>query len=177
MEELAQAGFTAKFGIDIKLLVAQAVNFLVIILVLSKFVYRPLLKIMRERTGKIEKGLQDAQKSAVELENFEKWRAEEKNRQLRTASERMKQVEKEAHERRDAVIEQVEKDAQLMHDLAKKEASEIKEDAVAEAEKEVGALVAEIAEKLLAKKMSEDEKEEYAELALREMADKAKGKV
>lgn len=45
------------FGIDAKLLAAQAVNFGVLLFVLWKFAYRPILGMLRERREGIERGL------------------------------------------------------------------------------------------------------------------------
>jgi F-type H+-transporting ATPase subunit b len=62
-------------GINGKLLLAQIVNFLVLLFVLYKFAYGPVLKLLSERTEKIEKGLkdaEDAQKKLVEITEKEK---------------------------------------------------------------------------------------------------------
>jgi F-type H+-transporting ATPase subunit b len=60
------------FHIDLKLLIAQAINFAIVFFVLYFFALKPLFKIMAERTGKIEKSLEDAQKiekRIIEIEN------------------------------------------------------------------------------------------------------------
>jgi F-type H+-transporting ATPase subunit b len=62
-------------GINGKLLLAQIINFLVLLFVLYKFAYGPVLKILNERTNKIEKGLkdaEDAQKKLAEISEKEK---------------------------------------------------------------------------------------------------------
>lgn len=62
-------------GINGKLLLAQIVNFLVLLFVLYKFAYGPVLKVLNERTSKIEKGLkdaEDAQKKLAEISEKEK---------------------------------------------------------------------------------------------------------
>ena len=56
MEEIIKT-----FHIDWKLLIAQAVNFAIVVFALYKFAYKPLLKTMNERTAKIEQGLKDAE--------------------------------------------------------------------------------------------------------------------
>ena len=62
-------------GINGKLLLAQIINFLVLLFVLYKFAYGPVLKILNERTNKIEKGLkdsEDAQKKLIEITEKER---------------------------------------------------------------------------------------------------------
>jgi len=58
-------GVLGSLGIDGKIFLAQLVNVGVVMLVMWRWVYRPLLKVMDERTQKIEKGLRDAEESAA----------------------------------------------------------------------------------------------------------------
>lgn len=50
-----------KLGIDWRLLIAQIVNFLVLLFLLNKFLYKPIIKILDQRTQKIDKSLKLAQ--------------------------------------------------------------------------------------------------------------------
>ena len=50
----------ATFGLDWKLLLAQPVNFFVLLAVLRFTVYRPLLAVMKKRQKTIETGLEKA---------------------------------------------------------------------------------------------------------------------
>lgn len=58
----------AKLGIDWKLLIAQAVNFLVLLWVLRRYAYKPILKALEARTKRIEQGLKDAETSQAKLQ-------------------------------------------------------------------------------------------------------------
>lgn len=53
------------FGINGKLLIAQAVNFGLVLFVLWLVLYRPLMRILEERQGKIRKGVEDARAAQV----------------------------------------------------------------------------------------------------------------
>jgi len=63
MEQLFDA-----FGIDWKLLIAQAVNFGVLLIALTYFLYKPVLKTLDERKEKVAKGVLDAEEAAKKLE-------------------------------------------------------------------------------------------------------------
>lgn len=63
-----------KLGIDWKLLIAQIINFLILLLVLWKFVYNPVLAALEKRSKTIEKGLRDARESEEKLQEIEKLR-------------------------------------------------------------------------------------------------------
>jgi F-type H+-transporting ATPase subunit b len=56
------------FGFEPVLFVAQIVNFLIIFLVLKKYMYKPVLKLLDERKRKIAKGLKDSEEAALLLE-------------------------------------------------------------------------------------------------------------
>ncbi|MGK2848625.1 MAG: F0F1 ATP synthase subunit B [Minisyncoccota bacterium] len=65
----------ANLGIDWKLFLAQAINFLVLVWILRRFAYRPMLAFLEQRTERIEQGLKDAETAQSKLLAIE---AEEK---------------------------------------------------------------------------------------------------
>jgi len=58
--------FTA-FGIDAKLLIAQAVNFGVLFVALTYLLYKPTMKTLDERRIKVAKGVEDAEAAELKL--------------------------------------------------------------------------------------------------------------
>lgn len=60
-----------KLGVDWKLLLAQAANFLIILTVLRLTVYKPLIRVLNERRSRIEKGLKDAATASRHLGEVE----------------------------------------------------------------------------------------------------------
>jgi F-type H+-transporting ATPase subunit b len=65
------ADLFAQLGIDWRLLLAQGVNFFVLLAVLTAFVYRPLLKLLDERRRRIEFGLRGAEEAEHKLAEIE----------------------------------------------------------------------------------------------------------
>lgn len=57
----------SKFGFEPVLFAAQIVNFLILAFVFKRFLYKPILKVLKERQGKIEKGLLDAEEAQIKL--------------------------------------------------------------------------------------------------------------
>lgn len=55
------------FGVDWKLLIAQAINFFVLFAVLWKFAYKPILEVFRTRRKSIAQGLRDAEEASQRL--------------------------------------------------------------------------------------------------------------
>lgn len=71
MQELIE-----KLGLNWKLLLAQGVNFLLILVILRFTLYKPLVRILRERRERIAKGLQDAEDAATRLQKVDAERKE-----------------------------------------------------------------------------------------------------
>ncbi len=61
----------ADFGVQPILLAAQIVNFLVLLFILQKLLYKPILKVLEERKRRIEESLLNAEKIQKELEETE----------------------------------------------------------------------------------------------------------
>ena len=92
-----------KLGVDWKLLLAQAVNFLVLLWVLKRFAYKPILKALEARTNKIEQGLKDAQASQAKLQGV----IEDEKKILAAAREEARSILIEAEasaKKRDAMM-------------------------------------------------------------------------
>lgn len=60
-----------QLGINWKLFLSQAVNFFILLGVLWTFVYRPLIKIIKERNEKIKVGLEKAEEANVRLKEID----------------------------------------------------------------------------------------------------------
>src|SRR3989338_4733594 len=63
------------FGVQPVLLLAQIVNFLVLLFILQKLLYKPILKVLEDRKRKIEESIANAEKIQEELEETEAKRA------------------------------------------------------------------------------------------------------
>jgi F-type H+-transporting ATPase subunit b len=102
-----------QLGIDWRLLISQAANFLLLLIVLRAFAYKPLLALMKERRKKIEEGLTQAA---------------EAEKRLRDANDVMKDKIKEADQKTLAMLREAEgrakeAEAGLMEEAHKKEAA------------------------------------------------------
>lgn len=99
-------------GINFKLLLAQIVNFLVLLLILKKFLYKPILQFLDERKKKIEESLQNVEKINKELARIE----EERKRILHQAEiEAMRTIAESkriAQEQKEEIIDEAKRKTQ-----------------------------------------------------------------
>lgn len=140
-------------GINGKLLLAQIINFLILLWVLHKFAYGPVVKMLEERTEKIEKGLknaQDAQKKLEEIAEKEKDVLVEARRQ---AQEIIKKSEATAVAQAQEIISVSKEQSQKMLETAQKQIDQEKAKILAEVKSEVAALVMMATEKIIDEKL------------------------
>ncbi len=103
-----------KLGVDWKLLIAQIVNFTILLSVLTYFVYRPLLNLLDARRERIAKAMENAK------------RIEEQNRQMEELRiEQLKKIDQEVG----AMLERGKRQSEAMRDEilagAKREADQL----------------------------------------------------
>lgn len=157
----------ANLGIDGKLLLAQVVNFAILLWVLKRYAYKPMLDMMDARSAKIEKGLSDAEnatKKLTEIEQKEKevlGAAQAEGKQILAAAE-------ESAKKRDTA-KLAETEAQVKKLLADSEAKMTADQAkmLAEAKGELAETVLLAVEKILREKLDAGKEKEMIEKMLK----------
>lgn len=116
------------FHIDLKLIIAQMINFAIVFVVLYWFALKPLGKLMKERSGEISKGLSDAKTNAETLANTQKEYAEALAQARREGAEIIAVAKKdaEAEKAKIMVSAKTEADAQIASGKALLEAEKTK---------------------------------------------------
>ncbi|MFI5265448.1 MAG: F0F1 ATP synthase subunit B [Candidatus Levyibacteriota bacterium] len=104
-----------QFGFEPVLFAAQIVNFLILAFVFKKFLYKPILKVLKERQRSIEKGLREAEEAHVTLAA--------------------------AEEKKDAIIKAASKEAEEILGATKKGAEELKEQILTSAKLEAEKII------------------------------------
>lgn len=143
------------FHLDLKLIIAQVINFTIVLLVLYWFAFKPLVKIMAERSGKIAKSLDEAKLIEEKL-------AQTKAEFNKTISEAKKQagliLEKAAADsevkKKETVVRTKEEIGAIINQEKQKMQTE-KAAILKEIKKEVAGLVITMVEKVLGEKIDE----------------------
>lgn len=95
------------FGLNPVLLGAQIFNFVIILFVLKKFLYKPILEVLKKRQTTIRDGLKQAEDARIKLEKVV---IEEKNI-LRQAKLQSREIIEEAREESMKISKQMNEDA------------------------------------------------------------------
>lgn len=157
-------------GIQPIYLIAQIVNFAIIIFLLNKFLYKPILKMLDARKQKIEEQMTLASKMKEEFEKDEKKRQQ----MLSVAKEEAKkivEVAKKTGKTKEAeIIEIAKKEAYAIAQKAKDEIASEKEAMKKALEKETIDLAAQIAEKIIADALEEKDQEHIIQRKVRDIS-------
>ncbi|MBI1755045.1 F0F1 ATP synthase subunit B [Candidatus Azambacteria bacterium] len=155
-----------KFGIDWRLLVMQIINFAILLFILKRYLYKPVMDMLERRREQVKKNFETTEQIQLEFEAFKSQKEEEFSKArleargiVDTALERASQIEAKAGE--DAKV----KSAEILA-RAKKVIHEEKEKIVDEAKREVAGIVIAATEKVLGKKFEGKEAEELVRQGL-----------
>ena len=121
-----------QLGIEPAILLAQIVNFLIIMGVLRLFLYEPVLKMLEQRKERIALGIQQAERSSTAAVEAERQR-----------NAILDEARREAQEVRAQATRDAERIAQDVRSRAEQEANDIRRRAQLDAEAQVDAILTE----------------------------------
>lgn len=130
------------FYVDWKLLIAQGINFAVVLAVLWFFAMKPLMKIMKTREEKISKGVSDAEKIEERMAQIEKDREKEVKKGRKEAQALISQAEKEGDAVRVQRLDKAQTETDKMVRDAERQIRAERELMVHDVKDELGGLVA-----------------------------------
>lgn len=149
IKNLNMDSFIETFHIDWKIILAQAINFIVVLFVLNFLLIKPLKKTMRERTSKINGGLNDAKINAELLEKTKKEYEEVIQKAKVEAHTIFQDGKHEAEKKKAQMLEDSKKEVESMIANGKKTLEGEKAKMIEEAKQEIVSLVVSATEKLL----------------------------
>lgn len=143
-------------GINLGYLLVQIFNFLILLVVLRAWVFKPVLGLLEDRRERIAQGLEDArvaeearEKAEEEAEEIIAEAQQEANKRVREATTR---AEEAAREIRSAA----EEEAKEIRESAAAEAEQAKQEALGELRGQIAALAMAAAQKLIGEALDED---------------------
>ncbi len=149
MEQLIEA-----FGIDVRLIIIQVINFGILMAILTYFLYKPVLKMLKDREDTIAKGIADAEAAGKAKAEA----TEEKNTIIATANKEAEAMTARAKEhasvRGDEIVADAQKKAEQVVKDAALRGEELKSAALKESEAEIAKMAILAAEKVLKERAS-----------------------
>lgn len=149
MEQIIEA-----FGIDVRLIIIQIVNFGILMGALGYFLYTPILNALKEREEKITAGIKDAEAAAKALANAEEEKKEVLTAAHASADQIAKRAKVTADETTATILEEAKKKAVALEADAVEKAKQLKVKIQKETEAEIAKTAILATEKILQERTS-----------------------
>ncbi len=144
---------------DFGLVFWMTVSFLIVVFILRKFAWGPILTSLKERENSINDALNSAKKAKEEVSNMKA----ENERILQEARNERDKMLKDARDTKDAIVNEARTKAQVEGDrivtIARETIQNEKLAAIAELKNQVATLSIEIAEKVIRQQLAGDDKQ------------------
>jgi F-type H+-transporting ATPase subunit b len=130
-------------------LLAQIISFLILVYILSKFAWKPLMGMMEQRRVFIEENLAHAEEERREADRIKAEYQEEMRTARQEAQGIIEQATRASEKRAQEIVEEARRDTEKMRAQALKDIEAEKDRAVAEVKGQIGELSIALAERLL----------------------------
>jgi len=168
--------FFEAFSVDLPKLAFQVINFLVLLYLANRFLFKRVLSLIDERNRKIEKGLEDAEAAARDRELARAEREAAVAEARREAQAMIARANKIAEDSRTEIVTQAREEAEKVTARARDEINAEKEKAMAELRATVADLALEAAGKLVRSEMDGATQRRLVDDFLKEVSPTAGGK-
>lgn len=162
-----------EFGVQPILLFAQAVNFLVLFLLLRKFLFTPLIRVLDERRDKIQKAMKDTQKAQDLLSDAQ----DKSTRAIKDAKDEAKLLVEDATKNAQLLVmearEKTQKDIVAMLTETEQKIAKQKEDMRREIKGEVVDLVALTLGQIVGKVLTRKDEERLIKDSISKLSNRA----
>jgi len=141
--------FITTFHIDWKIILAQAINFVIVFIVLYFLALRPLKKLMSERSARISGGIEDAKRSREILADTQKEYDTTLARAKQEAHTIFQEGKQEAEDKKAEMLTQAQLEVEAIIKNGKKSLEAEKVKMIEEAKNQIVSLVVAATEKVL----------------------------
>ena len=162
--------FFGAFGVDLLKLAFQIINFLLILYLLNRFLFKRVLALLDERQAKIAKGLEDAEAAARDRELARAEREAALDEARKEAGAMIARATKIAEDSRAEIVAGARAEAEQVAARATEEITAEKQRAIAELRSQVADLALEAAGRLVRSEMNAPTQRRLVEEFLAEAA-------
>ncbi|SEA69504.1 F-type H+-transporting ATPase subunit b [Thalassobacillus cyri] len=161
----------AEGGLMIGDMLAQLFFFLVLLALLAKFAWGPLMNIMKEREEHIANEIDTAEKSREEAARMQREASEELKKTRQEAQAIIDDAKKTAGQQERAIMESAREEAERMKLAARQEIEQEKEKAVQALKDQVASLSVLVASKVIEKELSEQDQQQLINDYIKEVGE------
>jgi F-type H+-transporting ATPase subunit b len=159
----------AKLGINWQLLIAQIVNFAIVVGVLGFFIYKPILNLLDSRTERIRKAMEDAKHVENQMKEMEALRLEEMKKLDKESGAYFERVRKQADVLQEEILANAKKEAEGILQNALRRIDEERRAMMEDVMKTVNTVVIAMTEKILEREFTPADQERIAKNLVAEL--------
>lgn len=142
-----------KLGINWALLIAQLINVALLVWLLTRFLYRPVLNMLNERTRRIQESLQDAERVKEQLANAKRDYDSELAKARQEAAGILAQAQDRAKAQEQEIIVQARAEADRIRQEAREQSDREREQLLRDLKGQMAELVTLTASKVLGEEL------------------------
>ncbi len=162
----------AEGGVHLIDILYQLVIFLVLLALLKKFAWGPLLKVMREREEHIANEIDTAEKNREDAARLQREAQEQLRNTRQDAQKIIEDARKAAVEQEQGIIEAARAESDRLKEAARQEIKQEKENAIKALQDHVASLSVQIASKVIEKELSAKDQDKLIQDYLKEVGEK-----
>ena len=145
-----------KLGLDLWQLIWQLVAFGILVFLLGKFLYKPILTMLDERRERIAQSMQDAQKAKEYAENIQQELEQQKAETKREGQAVLTQATEMGEKLRQEILDQAREDARKMLEKAREEIEADRARSMSELQQQVADLALTVSQSVLKEAIDEE---------------------
>ncbi len=166
LDKFGQAGQMVGFTANMPI---QMANMIIMIWILNKLLYRPVLNFMEERNNRIHRQMAEAEANRKKAEEQVRQTEQELGKIRKESAGMLRQARKDAEDERHRLIQEAEKDRSVILDKAQREIDLQVKKAKAEIRGEVARLAVQISQQVVGQSLGESDLNRLAEESLNQM--------
>ncbi|RPF54109.1 F0F1 ATP synthase subunit B [Aquisalibacillus elongatus] len=163
--------FVLGASINVGDMLAQLIIFIVLLVLLKKFAWGPLMKVMKEREDHIANEIDTAENNRKEAERL----MSEANAELKESRQNAHQIIEDAKQtaktQESSILDQARQEAERIKESAREDIAQERDKAVQQLQEQVATLSVQIASKVIEKELSADEQDELIQEYLKEVGE------
>ncbi|MCH7511106.1 MAG: F0F1 ATP synthase subunit B [Chloroflexi bacterium] len=138
-----------ELGLNVPVLVAQLVNFFLLLVVLRIFLYKPILNMLAQRAQRVKEGLEAAEQSKEQAAQADQEVAQQLEQARQQSQTNIAKAQEAASRIQEEARSQARRDAEVLLERARSEIQLERDQAIAELRREFADLTVSAAEKVI----------------------------
>lgn len=169
MEHVVEPNFISTLGLNWKLFLAQLINFGIVVFILWKWVFKPVVLALESRRKKIEDSVKHAEEIEKRMQETQREREGMIMQARKDAEDIAKKAQTAAEQTKKEIVENAKAESERILNQTKAAVAAEKDQMLKEVREEIATLVVGASERILREKLDEKKDRELIQSALKEI--------